>query len=610
MRTIIKGILWGAIGFIIGAALLGVTRSLAGHPLWEPEASLTVGALFALGAWLLGVGVWDYWGREWFNLPLKKNESTGWRRYFTFNTDHKVVGVQYLVTFLLLFFTAGLMAVVMRTELMGPGRDLLNSAQYNDFMSLHGTIMIFVGVAATVGAFGNYIMPIMIGAEDMAFPRLNALSFWFVPPVLFLLLASPFANGYDTGWTGYVPLASETRMGEIFYNLAFFTLGFSSILGSINILTTVITLRTKGLSWGRLPIFVWATFGTAILSLIFTQFIALAMLMNLMDRVAGFMFFNPTQGGDPLLYQNVFWFYSHPAVYVMILPGLGIALEIIAHFSKKPLFAYKWAVAGMMGVVALSAVVWAHHMFTSGMSGPLRIPFMITTELISVPTGLVFLSALGTMWGGRLNLKTPMLFALGVIFNFLIGGITGIFLSDVPVDQHLHDTFFVVGHFHYTIVGGGIFGLFAGIYYWFPKITGRMYNEAQGKIQFWWMLIGFNLTFFPMFWLGVNGMNRRIAEYIPELTNVNIFVSLSAFFLAASFLLFLYNMVYSWISGPEAGANPWKARTLEWQTSSPPPLENFEDEPEIVGDPYGYGEPDSQHSVFPPAPAGASAGSD
>ncbi len=605
MKTIVKGFLWGAIAFFAGAALLGAVRLLLGLSFWSVEASLVVGSLSGLAGWLLGVGVWDYWAREWINLPLKKYEGHGLARYFTFNTDHKVVGVQYLVTFLGLFMLAGLLAMVMRLELLQAGRDYLDSATYNDVMSLHGTIMVFVGVAATVGAFGNYVLPIMIGAEDMAYPRLNALSFWFVPPVALFLIASVFAEGYDTGWTGYAPLSTATRTGELFYNLSFFTLGFSSILGSINILTTVIALRAPGLSWGRLPIFVWAVFGTSILSLIFTQFIALAMIMNILDRVAGFTFFNAAQGGQPLLYQNVFWFYSHPAVYVMILPGLGIALEVIAHFSRKPLFAYKWAVAGMMGVVVLSAVVWAHHMFTSGMDGPLRVPFMITTELISVPTGLVFLSALGTMWEGRLRLKTPMLFALGVIFNFLIGGITGIFLSDVPLDMQLHDTFFVVGHFHYTIVGGGIFGLFAAIYYWFPKITGRMYNERQGQWQFWWMLIGFNLTFLPMFWLGANGMNRRIADYMPYLEGGNVFVSLSAFFLGTGFLLFLYNMVVSMVRGPQAAAHLWGARTWEWVTPSPPPQENFEEIPVVTGHFYDYGNGDEVPAPET-APAGAS----
>ncbi len=598
MKTISKGLVWGAIGFVIGAGLLAVIRLLLGLSAWAAEPSITLGSLTAVPAWLLGVGVWDYWAREWFNLPLKKYEDTGWRRYFSFSADHKVIGIQYLVTLMSLFLIAGLLAMFIRLELMQPGRDYMDSATYNNIMSLHGTLMVFVGVATIMGAFGNYVVPIMIGAEDMAYPRLNALSYWFLPPVAIFLLASALTSGFDTGWTGYPPLASVNRMGQIFYNLAFFTVGFSSILGAINLITTIITLRAPGLSWGRLPVFVWSILGTAIISFLFTQFVALAMLMNLADRVGGFSFFDAANGGNPLLYQHVFWFYSHPAVYVMILPAFGIILEIIAHFSRKPLFEYNWAVFGMMGVVVLSALVWAHHMFTSGMNGPLRVPFMITTELISVPTGLVFLSALGTMWRGKMNLKTPMLFALGVVFNFLIGGITGVFLSDVPVDMHVQDTFFVVAHFHYTIVGGGIFGLFAGIYYWFPKMTGRMYNERQGQIQFWWMFLGFNITFLPMFWLGINGMNRRVADYVPELGGVNLFVSMASFVLGAGFLLFVYNMVVSWVRGPKAGPNPWGATTLEWMTSSPPPLENFTHPPRVLADPYGYGEKDAPaHAV-------------
>lgn len=598
MKPVIKGLIWGAIGFLFGIGLLALIRLLVGLEPVAVEPMMVMGYIFGMIGWLLGVGVWAYWVREWLAFPMKKYDTTGWRRYFDFDTDHKVIGVQYLVTFLALFLLAGLLAVVMRLELMQPSRDYLNHAVYNEIMSLHGTIMVFVAVAATVGAFGNYVIPIMIGAEDMAYPRLNALSYWFVPPVAFLLIGSVLAGGYDTGWTGYAPLSTINRLGGLFYNLAFLTLGFSSILGAINILTTIITMRAPGLSWGRLPIFVWAIFSTSILSMIFTQFVALAMIMTILDRAAGFSFFDASRGGDPLLYQNVFWFYSHPAVYIMILPGLGIALEIISHFSRKPLFAYRWAVGGFLGIVVLSAIVWAHHMFTSSMPDPLLAPFMITTELISVPTGLVFLSALGTMWEGRLNLKTPMLFALGVIFNFLIGGITGIFLSDVPVDIQLQDTYFVVSHFHYTIVGGGIFALFAAIYYWYPKITGRMYHERQGQVQFWWMFIGFNITFLPMLWLGLHGMNRRIAEYMPELAGTNMWVSLSGFFLAASFLLFLYNAIVSWVRGPVAKANPWGARTLEWQVSSPPPLENFDHEPEVIGDPYGYGIPGSQHAVM------------
>ena len=289
----------------------------------------------------------------------------------------------------------------------------------------------------------------------------------------------------------------------------------------------------------------------------------------------------------------------------MALPGLGITLEVLAHFSRKPLFAYKWAVAGFVGIAVMSFIVWAHHMFTSGMPGVLLLPFMISTELISIPTGFIFLSAVGTIWQGKLWLKTPMLFALAVVFNFLIGGITGIFLADVPTDLHLQDTFFVVGHFHFTIVSAQIFGLMVAIYYWFPKMTGREYSEPLGKLHFWLMFLAFNTTFIPMFWLGIHGMNRRVGEYLPELGPVNMWVSLNAFVLSASFLILIYNFIYSWARGPVVEANPWKARTLEWQTSSPPPLLNFEHEPEVTGDPYAYGVPGAVHAVVPAVGGGS-----
>jgi cytochrome c oxidase subunit 1 len=392
------------------------------------------------------------------------------------------------------------------------------------------------------------------------------------------------------------------------YNLAFFTGGLSSILAALNFLVTVITLRAPGMSWGRLPIFVWAIFTTSILALTATQFVAAAMLMILLDRVAGMAFFNPALGGQPIVYQHIFWFYSHPAVYVMILPGLGVMLEVLAHFSRKPLFGYKWAVAGFVGITALSFVVWAHHMFTSGMSNFLHAWFMGSTEAISVPTGFIFMAALGTIWRGKLRLKTPMLFALAALFNFLLGGMSGIFLSDVPVDLQLHDTFFVVSHFHYTILGGGIFGLFAAIYYWFPKMTGRMYSERLGKLHFWPMFIFFNATFSLMAWIGMLGQNRRVGDFAPELARLNLFVSALALVLGASFLIFVYNMVVAWVSGPVAAANPWGARTLEWETTSPPPLHNFPRVPQVVGSPYDYGLPDAVHATVGSAPAGATAG--
>jgi cytochrome c oxidase subunit 1 len=601
--SLIRGAIGGVVGFAAGALLIVSIRVGTGHDAWEVE-SVTAGAwMFALVGWVLGVGVWRYWAGPWFGRPERTYDITGWRRYLAFDTDHKVIGIQYLVTFLAMFFMAGLFAMLMRWELFSPGEGVLDAGLYNSIMSLHGTMMVFVAVAGTIGSFGNYVVPIMIGADDMAFPKLNALSYWLVPPVLVALTTSFILGGYDTGWTGYAPLSVKSDVGGLFFNLAFFTLGLSSIVGAINFVATIVTMRAPGMGWFRMPIFVWAIFVTAILALLFTQFIALAMLMVILDRTAGMVFFDPASGGQPLLYQHIFWFYSHPAVYIMILPALGITLEMVSHFSRKPLFAYRWAVGGFLGIMGLSSMVWAHHMFTSGMPDALRKPFMVSTEIISIPTGLIFLSAVGTLWLGRIRFTVPMLFALGVLFNFLIGGITGVFLADVPVDVQLQDTYFVVAHFHYVILGGGIFGLFGGIYYWFPKMTGRMMSARLGKVHFWWMMVGFNATFLPMFTLGMDGMNRRIADYTPNLADGNRIVSLGGFFLGTSFVVFLFNFIKSWTSGPPAPPNPWGARPLEWQTASPPPHENFDVPPVVLGDPYGYGEPDSVHAVFP-APDG------
>lgn len=604
MKAVVRGLLGGVLGFLLGAGVLAAVRLILGLAPWETEASIVVGYLFGMIGWLLGVGVWDYWAREWIGLEAREYDVRGWRRYFSFDTDHKVIGIQYLVTFVAMLLIGGLFAMLMRTELLGPFLDIMEPATYNKVMSLHGMFMIAVAVTIIMGPFGNYIMPIMIGADDMAFPRMNALSYWITPLVPVALLSSWFLGGWDSGWTAYAPLSITNESGQIMYNLAFMTLGLSSIVGSVNFLTSVITKRAPGMTWGKLPIFVWSIFATAILSLLATNFVFVVLLMTTLDRIAGTGFFIPGQGGDPVLYQHIFWFYSHPAVYVMAIPGIGVALEVIAHFSRKPLFAYRWAVAGIFGIVVLSFTVWAHHMFTTGMDAS-RIPFMITTEMISIPTGFVFLSAIGTIWEGNLNLKTPMLFGLGVIFNFLIGGITGIFLADVPTDMQLQDTFWVVAHFHYTILSAQIFGVLAAVYYWFPKITGRMYPERLGKLNFWWMFVAFNTTFMPMFWLGLNGMNRRIAQYLPELTSVNVWVSVSAFVLGGSFLLFVFNILYGWLRGEAAADNPWQIRTLEWQTASPPPHENFEVPPKVEGGPYDYGAPAAPHGVIP---AGAPSG--
>ena len=598
----LRGVAWAAVGFGVGVGLVAAGRTLAGRGGWSLELSLTVGYVFALVGWLMGVGMWDRWAREWFGLPTKPGP-TDWGRYFAFTTDHKVIGVQYLVTFTALFLLAGLLAMLIRVQLLSPTNPLLSNDRYNNVMSLHGIIMIAVAVAGVVGSFGNYIVPLQIGAEDMAFPRLNALSFWLVPPVAVMLLLSQAFGGWDTGWTAYPPLSVLNASGQVLFNLAIITFGLSSILGGLNFLATIIFLRAPGMTWGRLPIFTWSMFAMSWIALLFTQFFAAALLMVTLDRIAGTAFFKATEGGKPLLYQHIFWFYSHPAVYIFILPAFGIVLEILPHFARKPLFAYRWGVGGFLGILGVSGIVWAHHMFTSGMSNRLLAPFLVTTEVISIPTGLVFLAALGTIWMGRLWLRVPMLFALGMVFNFLIGGITGIFLADVPTDLHLQDTYFVVAHFHYTIVGGEIFALMAAIYYWFPKITGRMYNERLGQLHFWLMFLGFNATFLPMFWVGIHGMNRRIATYPTSLQDMNILISVMAFLLGASFLAFVYNLLRSLLRGERAPANPWQARTLEWQTTSPPPVENFPVPPVVHGHPYDYGVPGAAAHGLVPAPA-------
>ncbi len=594
---LLRGGARGGVGFFLGSGLAASIQQLAGNDPWEAEPLIAVGYVFGLIGWLLGVGLWGTWAKEWVGRSSGESPTTGWQRYFRYNIDHKVIGLQYLVTFIVFLLLAGALAMLIRVELIDPGKVILETNDYNTTMGLHGMIMIAVAVATIMGGFANFLVPLMIGADDVAFPRINALSFWIVPPVAILLLLSPLMGGFDSGWTAYPPLSVLNASGQLLVLLAFLTFGLSSILGGLNFVTTIILFRAPGMTWSRIPIFVWSILAAALISLTATQFVAFGLLTVILDRVAGTSFYTAAEGGDPLLYEHIFWFYSHPAVYIMVLPAFGIGLEVIAHFSRKPLFAYKWAAGSFMAIAALSFIVWAHHLFTSGMPDYLHLPFMAATELISIPTGVVFLCGLGTIWAGRLWLTTPMLFGLGFLLNFVIGGITGIFLADVPTDIHLQDTYFVVAHFHYTIMGSEMFAALAGVYYWFPKITGRMFSEKWGKVHFWWMFLAYNLTFIPMFWVGLHGMNRRNPLYPEDLTDVNVFISIASFVLGASMVLFTVNLVYSWVRGKAASSNPWHARTLEWQTSSPPPLENFLYPPRVVGGPYDYGVPGSVHAI-------------
>ncbi|MDK1103864.1 MAG: cbb3-type cytochrome c oxidase subunit I [Actinomycetota bacterium] len=596
MKYLVRAIVFGLVGYVSGVWLTLAVRG--GDP--TDEVAVVFGFILALLGWLAGIGGLEAFGRQWIGKTPKLSEDHTWRRYFQFSGDHKVIGIQYGVTLFAVLLIGGLVSMIMRIELAAPGMSIVDLEEFNKLMSMHGILMIAVAVAGIIGAFGNYLIPIQIGAADMAFPRLNALSFWLVPPVAIGLLSAPLLGSFDAGWTAYAPLSVTNDSGQILFNLALIAFGLSSILGGLNILVTVITMRAPGMTWGRLPIFTWAGFATALLTFSVTQFFAGALTLITMDRVAGTNFFGP-EVGTGILYQHIFWFYSHPAVYIMVLPGLGVVLELVTTFSRKPLFAYKTTVGALLTIVGLSVVVWGHHMFTSGMADFLHGPFMILTEAISIPTGVIFLSIMGTLWQGKLWFRAPLVMTFGWLFNFMIGGITGIFLADVATDIYLHDTYFVVAHFHYTIVGGAIFALLAAFFYWFPKVTGRMYNDKLGSIFAVWVTVAFNFTFMPLFWVGINGMNRRVGDYPEAYAAANKFASISAFILGASFLLFVGNMLWSAVKGPKAGANPWNARTLEWQVSSPPSHHNFLSQPVIVGHPYDYGGDGSPHVIFPDA---------
>ena len=595
MKYLIRAIVFGIVGYIVGVWLTLAIRG--GSP--TDEVAVVFGFILALIGWLAGIGGIEAFGRQWIGKTPEVSTAHGWQRYFQFTVDHKVIGIQYGVTLLGVLLIGGFSAMIMRIELASPGMSIVDLEEFNKIVSMHGILMVAVAVAGIIGAFGNYIIPIQIGAADMAFPRLNALSYWLVPPVAVGLLAAPLLGSFSAGWTAYAPLSVGGDSGQILFNMAIIAFGLSSILGGLNIIVTVITMRAPGMTWGRLPIFTWAGFATALLAFTVTQFFAAALVLITMDRVAGTDFFGPDVGTG-LLYEHIFWFYSHPAVYIMVLPGFGVILEIATAFSRKPLFAYKAVVGSLLTIVGLSVVVWAHHMFTSGMADFLHAPFMILTEAISIPTGVIFLSIIGTLWQGKLWFRTPLVIAFGWLFNFLIGGITGIFLADVATDIFLHDTYFVVAHFHYTIVGGSIFALLAAFFYWFPKITGRMYNDKLGIIFAVSVTVLFNTTFLPLFWVGINGMNRRVGDYPQAYESANKFASVSALLLGSTFLLFVGNIAWSAVAGPKAGSNPWNARTLEWQVSSPPSHHNFRSQPVIVGPPYDYGEP---YVVFPDAEA-------
>jgi cytochrome c oxidase subunit 1 len=498
----------------------------------------------------------------------------------------------------------------MRAELAAPGAQFVDANTYNGLFSVHASLLIFLFVIPVFAGLGNFVIPLMIGAPDMAFPRLNALSFWLLPVAGALMIGSFFAPGgaFADGWTAYAPLSVNAPVGQTFFSLAVQFAGASSIMTALNFLVTIITMRAPGMSFFRLPLLVWANFATSLLVVIATPFIAASQFFVLLDRALGFNFFNAAKGGDVLMYQHVFWFYSHPAVYIMMLPGFGIVSEVIAVKARKPIFGYRMMAFSLLAIVGLGFTVWAHHMFTSGMASWIRIPMAITTAIIAVPTGIKIFSWLATLWRGVLHLDTPMLFALGFLTTFTLGGISGVMLAMIPFDIHVSATYFIVAHIHYVLFGGSLMTIFAGVYYWFPKMTGRMYDERLGKWHFWTTFVFFNLTFGPMHILGLQGMPRRVEDYASKFASLNLAISIMSFALGLSTLIFLYNMVTSWRGGPIAVKNPWRGMTLEWQVSSPPPVFNFDKLPTVVGGPYEYGVPGAVHGTFAPAPKPATVG--
>ena len=513
-----------------------------------------------------------------------------WYEYFGFSTDHKVIGIQYLVTAFFFYFIGGLLAEAMRTELSTPDPDFVQPEFYNQLLTMHGTIMLFLWIIPAGAAFANYLIPLMIGAEDMAFPRLNGVAFWMIPPGGILLLCSFFNGAPQAGWTSYPPLSLVSgKSGEEIWILSILILGTSSMLGAFNFITTILLMRMPDMDIHSMPLFCWSMLATSGLIILGTPVLGAALILLSFDLLAGTAFFNPAGGGDPIVYQHMFWFYSHPAVYIMILPFFGAISEVLPVHARKPVFGYRAIAYSSLAISFLGLIVWAHHMFSSGTPGWLRMFFMATTMIIAVPTGIKVFSWCATIWGGKLSLNSAFIFGVGFVASFLVGGLSGVMLASVPFDIHVHDTYFIVAHFHYVLFGGSVFGLFAAVYHWFPKMTGRMVNETLGQIHFVMTFVGFNITFLPMHQLGLQGMNRRVALYDPQFQTLNMVCTIGSYILALSTFPFIINIVWSLFKGEKAGRNPWKALTLEWQTSSPPIIENFEEEPVLWAGPYDYG---------------------
>jgi cytochrome c oxidase subunit 1 len=507
--------------------------------------------------------------------------------------DHKRIGLLYLFTITFFFFLGGIFASLIRLELLTPAGDLVSGETYNKFFTMHGVIMVFFFLVPSIPAtLGNFLVPIMIGAKDLAFPRINLLS-WYIAVVGGLFtLGALVSGGVDTGWTFYTPYstaASNTHV--VMTGVGVFIMGFSSILTGLNFIVTIHTMRAPGMTWFRLPLFIWAHYATSLIMILGTPVIAITLLLVVLDRVAHLGVFDPTRGGDPVLYQHLFWFYSHPAVYIMVLPGMGVISELIAAFARKPIFGYTFVAFSSLGIALIGFVVWGHHMFVSSQSVYAGLAFSFLSYLVAIPSAIKVFNWSATLYKGSISYDSPMLYAIGFLGLFTIGGLTGLFLAALGFDVHVHDTYFVVAHFHYIMVGGTLLAYLGGLHYWWPKISGRMYNEIAARFAAGTVFVGFNLTFFPQFILGYMGMPRRYHAYPADQLSwqvLNVLSSAGASILAVGFLLPAIYLTYSWFYGPQASANPWGARGLEWDIPSPPPLENFTTTPIVTQAPYTY----------------------
>ena len=596
--NVLTGIVGAVVGYLIGRLIGGAIHAPSidyfSTESGQNDIAILLGYLFGVFGFLIGLGFANYPVRRLLGHPPSlaehEAEGEGLGRYFSLCTDHKVVAIQYLGGIGVFFLVGGINAMLIRTELLRPNVHVFGANQYLTLVGMHGTMMMGITTSAVLGPFANWLVPLMIGSRRMAFPRIESFTFWLVMAAGVVLVTTIFFGGFQTGWTGYEPLGDQGTAGYDAY-LAFFALiGISMCLLGFNLMVTIVTMRGPGMTWTRLPIFVWSVLATSLLMLLASPMLLAALLMGALDRTAQTAFYIAGNGGSSYLWQNLFWVFGHPEVYIVALPGFGIVLEMLPVFCRKPMWGYRLGVAGMLGVALLSFFVWQHHLFVSGINADLRPFYMLSTEIISLPTGFIFLCAMGTMWRGRIRFTVPMWFCMGWAFNFLFGGISGVFLSDVPSDVSTHGSFFTMAHFHYTIMGGLVFSIFAAVYYWGPKMTGYKFNERLARIHFWSLFISFNATFGPLFALGLMGQPRRVVTYPANLQPLNDWVSACAYVIGLSMAVFIVNLIWSqFIRRERAEDNPWNSRSAEFQLPTPVPVHDFDRFPVFDSDPYPYG---------------------